>query len=71
MKCGLCGSTNFKYKWGNIPLCEDKLLCDKCAKAQIKGWLEDYGPEYSAETSSHYAEYEQMLELFKKIEDDA
>lgn len=71
MKCELCGSTNSKYKWGNIPLCEDKILCDNCAKAQLKGWLEDNGPEYSAEAASHYAEYKQLLELFEKMEKDA
>ena len=71
MKCELCGSTNSKYTWNGVPLLENKILCDKCARAQIKGWLEDNGPEHSAETASHYAEYKQLLELFEKIEEDA
>ena len=71
MKCELCGRVSSKCQWVGIPLLEDKILCDNCARAQIKGWLEDNGPEYSAEAVSHYAEYKQLLELFEKIEEDA
>ena len=67
MKCDLCGNVLSLYQWSNIPNCEDKILCDNCARAQIKGWLEDNGPEYSAEAASHYAEYKQLLEILKQI----
>ena len=70
MKCELCGSTNSKYIWGGIPLLENKKLCDKCARAQIKGWFEDNGPEYSAEAASHYAEYKLLLEVFEEMGED-
>lgn len=68
MKCELCGSTSSKYKWSNIPLCEDKILCDDCAKAQLKAFFEDNGPEYSAESASHYVEYKQALELLESFD---
>jgi hypothetical protein len=68
MKCELCGNTNSKYNWGKIPLLENKILCDNCAKAQLKAFFEDNGPEYSAESASNYAEYKQALELLENFD---
>lgn len=59
-KCDLCGNMSV-YKWTGIPNCEDKILCDNCAKAQLRGFLEDNGPETSAESASHYKEYQLLL----------
>jgi hypothetical protein len=70
MKCELCGENIVKYRWEGIPLLEDKLLCDGCALAQLKGWIEDNGPECSAEAASHYAEYKQLSELLKTFKKD-
>ena len=66
-KCGLCGKTLI-FEWRNIPNCEDKILCDNCAIAQLNGFLEDNGPEYSAESASRYVEYKQVLELLKILD---
>ncbi len=69
MKCDLCGNTDSKFIWGGIPLLEGKVLCDTCARAQLKGFLEDNGPECSAETASHYAEYQQLVKLLAEMKD--
>ena len=63
MKCDLCGNAQSLYQWKGIPNCEGKILCDNCARAQIKGLLEDNGPEYSAEAASHYAEYQKLMQM--------
>jgi protein-arginine kinase activator protein McsA len=63
MKCGLCHNDNAIFIWKNVPGCEKIILCDNCAKTQLKGWLEDNGPENSAEAASHYKDYQKLIDM--------
>ena len=67
MKCTICGKDIGIFVWNNIPNI-DGPCCDRCALAQLKGFIEDNNPENSRVNPQEYEKVKDMLEKIKNEE---